>query len=497
MKNNTPVDSAGVFRVHKVFPPLRLPFRGRAPISYTDRTLFHQDCAMTLAAPLAQIRFGTGLIPGQPASTVEAMLSDLAAADSVAASFPQDSYETRMAFARDFTRATRARRDSDAADEAFLTIRRQLYDDLTRQLTITLARGVADPSGLRDRLTWFWADHFTTVGKRNIMRGGIAAYVEEAIRPHVAGRFGDMLEAAILHPVMVLYLDQERSYGPNSVSGQRRGADLNENLAREFLELHTVGADGGYSQADVRQMAELLTGLGIGDAGLAFRPNNAEPGPETVMGRSYGGADPAALSEIRAALHDIALRPETARHISAKLADYFVSDTPDPDLLEAMQAAWRVTDGNLHAVMTALMTHPAAQVPGPGRVKRPLHLIASALRALDIPAEGIARAPARRIRRFVERPLAAMGAPWQGATGPDGYFDDDAEWIQPQVLAARIGWCMTTPAALRPRLPDPRIFVQDVLAGAAPPDLSRAAARAESRAEGIGLVFAAPAFQRS
>ncbi len=466
-------------------------------MAYDARNLTRPDSAMTLAVPPDQIRFGTGLVPGRPALTAETMLSELAGPDRMAAAFPQDSFDTRMAFARDYSRLTRARRDSDADEEAFRAIRRQLNDDLTMQLATTLSRGVADPSGLRERLTWFWADHFTTVGQRRLMRGGITAHVEETIRPHVAGRFGDMLEAAILHPVMVLYLDQERSYGPNSITGQRRGADLNENLARELLELHTVGPDGGYTQADVREMANLLTGLGIGDDGLAFRPNNAEPGPEVVMGRSYGGADPAHLSEIRAALQDIALRPETARHICRKLVDHFVSETPDPDLLAAMQAAWRVTDGDLHAVMTALMTHPAAQVPGQGRVKQPLHLIASTLRALDIPAEGLARAPARRLRRFVERPLAAMGAPWQGATGPDGYFDDDAEWIQPQVLAARIGWCMTTPVALRRRLPDPRAFLRDALSDTAPPALERAAARAESRAEGIGLILASPAFQRS
>jgi uncharacterized protein (DUF1800 family) len=453
---------------------------------------------MTSPNTFATIRFGTGLRPGFPSAPAEAMLAALSEPDQMVTAFPLDSYETRAAFRIEYTRLQRARNDSDAAEAAFRDMRDALNREVLNQMVVTLARGVADPHGLRERLVWFWADHFTTVGGRGFMRGAIAAYIDEQIRPHVAGRFGDMLEAAILHPVMVLYLDQERSYGPNSLTGQRRGASLNENLARELLELHTVGADGGYTQDDVRQMAELLTGLGVTRGGaLAFRPNNAEPGAETVMGNSYGGDGQARLADIRAALHDLAIRPETAAHVSRKLADHFLSDTPDPGLVADMQAVWMETGGDLAAVTATLLNHPAAMRPGPGRVKQPLHFLASALRALEVPPEGLIRAPLHRLRNLAARPMAAMGQGWQNASGPDGYFDDDAEWIGPQTLAARIAWCMTVPSELRPQLPDPRAFARDALGDAAPPDLLQAAARAESRIEGVGLVLASPAFQRS
>lgn len=455
---------------------------------------------MTASPTLAAIRFGTGLRPGQNAPDPGALLTGLGGADTLQQRYPQDSYATRIALGRELTRLNRSRRDSDEADAAFLEARRQLSRDVLRQLAITLARGVAAEGGaaLRERLVWFWADHFTTVGGRSYMRGSIAAYVDDTIRPHVAGRFSDMLEAAILHPIMVLYLDQERSYGPNSITGQRRGASLNENLARELLELHTLGVGSGYTQDDVRQMAELLTGIGVtGEGELAFRPNNAEPGPEVILGHSFGGAPVADLSEIRAALRALSLRPETARHISGKLADYFLSDTPDPDVVADMAAVWMDTGGDLAQVIGAMLAQPSAWAPGPGRVKRPLHFIASGLRALDIPADRIASASANAVNRIASLPMAAMGQAWQQAAGPDGYFDDDREWIRPQSLAARIGWAMVAPAELRPRLPDPRVFVQGALSDAAPPDLIRAAARAETRAEGIGLVLASPEFQRS
>ncbi|MGI3184223.1 DUF1800 domain-containing protein [Nioella aestuarii] len=453
---------------------------------------------MTLSAAQATIRFGTGLRPGTPAMHPEEMLTALSGPDRMISAFPFESFETRVAFRLEYTRLQRARDESEEALQAFRAVRDALNREIVNQMTLTIARGMADPDGLRERLVWFWADHFTTVGGRSFMRGGIAAYIDETIRPHVAGRFSDMLEAAILHPVMVLYLDQERSYGPNSVTGLRRGASLNENLARELLELHTVGADGGYTQTDVRQMAELLTGLGITRNGeLAFRPNNAEPGAEIVLGQSYGGSDPAQLSDIRAVLRDLAMRPETARHISRKLADHFLSDTPDPGLVAAMQAVWMDTGGDLAAVTATLLTHPAALIPGPGRVKQPLHFLTSAMRALEVPPEVWVQTRVPRLRNLALRPMAAMGQGWQNASGPDGYFDDDAEWIGPQTLAARIGWCMTVPSELRPNLPDPRAFVRDALGDAAPAELLLAATRAESRVEGIGLILASPAFQRS
>lgn len=452
---------------------------------------------MTSRDTLAAIRFGTGLGPNGAAAADE-LVTLLRGPDRMAAAYPQDSFEDRAEAAMRYQAIRRARRDSDEALALFRQFDADMRADQTQQLALTLARGVAARDGLRERLTWFWADHFTTTGNRAAMRGSITAYVEEAIRPHVAGRFGDMLEAAILHPVMVLYLDQEQSVGPNSRAGRSQDRDLNENLARELLELHTLGVDGGYTQRDVREMAELLTGIGIAQGrNLTFRPVNAEPGPETVLGTSYGGARPAHLDEVRAALHDLALRPETARHLSTKLADYFLSDAPDPGLIDSMAAVYEQTGGDLAQVMQAMLSHPAAWAMRPGRVKRPLHFIASALRALGVEADEIVRAPRQIIHDRVHLPMIAMGQRWQGAAGPDGYFDDDPEWIRPQTLAARIGWAMMAASEMTRRLADPRAFVGAALGDLAREDLHRAAARAETRAEGVGIVLASPDFLRS
>lgn len=453
---------------------------------------------MTSRSTLAQIRFGTGLAPGLPGADPGALLETLMGPDHIAQVFRQENTAERTTAALRYHNLRQARRESDAALAAFEAEEQQMRADMARQLATSVVRGIATHDGLRERLTWFWADHFTTVGRRQVMRGSITAYVEDAIRPHVAGRFGDMLEAAILHPVMILYLDQDRSVGPNSRQGLRRGRSLNENLARELLELHTLGVGAGYTQTDVREMAELLTGVGIAQGHeLVFRPGNAEPGAETVFGVSYGGANRADLSEIRAALQDLALRPETAWHLSGKLADYFLSDTPDAALVDAMAATYLQSGGDLLQVMQTMLADPYAWAERPGRVKRPFHFIVSALRALGANPDRILDAPFRLVNRELSLPMLAMGQRWQGAAGPDGFFDDDQEWIRPQAMAARIGWSMTAPQRWHRRLPDPREFVQISLGDAASDNVQWAAARAETRAEGIGIILASPDFIRS
>jgi len=453
---------------------------------------------MTRRATLAQIRFGTGLRPGRPLPDPDALIERLIGPDRVAQSYPLEDFATRAVAAQTYLSELRAARGADDGVERQAAARRIMREAKSRQLAISLARGVAAEDGLRERLTWFWADHFTTAGQRAVMRGSISAFIEEAIRPHVAGRFGDMLEAAILHPVMILYLDQDRSIGPSSRNGLTSGRGLNENLARELLELHTLGVGSGYTQRDVRQMAELLTGIGLRRGrGMVFRPGNAEPGAEEVLGVSYGGADAASLADIRAVLQDLALRPETARHLSTKLADYFLSDSPDQGLVEAMTATYLQSEGDLAAVMQAMLAHGSAWSAGPGRVKRPFHFVVSALRALGTVPDRIAAAPHRQINQWANLPMVAMGQRWQGAAGPDGYFDDDPEWIHPQALAARVGWAMAVPSLLRRRLPDPREFVWACLGDRAGETLQWAAARAETRAQGVGIILVSPEFMRS
>lgn len=299
--------------------------------------------------------------------------------------------------------------------------------------------------------------------------------------------------ASVLHPAMLLYLDQPQSFGPRSRAGKRQGRGLNENLARELLELHTLGVGADYAQADVRAMAELLTGLTYdASAGTRFDPRRAEPGAETVLGRAYGGDE---MIPIRQVLRDLAAHPATARHICGKLAVHFVSDSPDAAMVEAMVSAWETSGGYLMQVYTAMLGHPAAWGVALEKARQPFDFIATALRALQIPPQVIFDLPDARLRKLILRPMAEMGQPWKAPRGPDGWPEPVSAWITPAGLAARIDWAMRVPAALGD-LPDPAALASRALADAADTALLTAIGRAESVAEGVGLVLASPAFNR-
>ena len=457
---------------------------------------------------LAEIRFGCGLSPvlDRPVS-VAAMLAGLSGPDVMARAFPipgYDAFRPRLvafqALVRERALARRAGAGR-ARQEALLRQMRAARAEALRDMSFwagqTVLRWVHSPTGLRERLVAFWADHFTTQGRRHLYRFGVSTYVEDAIRPHLGGAFADLLIAAVIHPVMLQFLDQDSSIGPDSpVAGRaKRRLGLNENLAREVLELHTLGVDGPYGQADVRALAELFTGLDIGpDAGFRFRPGIAQPGAETVLGRRYGGGPQ--LADIEAALRDLARHPATARHLARKLAVHFVADDPDPALVDHLAARYAETGGALDQVYAALLEHPAAWAPELRNVKPPFDFIASACRALALePAQVLGR-EGRAVRGRILLPMALMGQRWQQPTGPDGLSESDGAWITPQGLSARLRWALSAPGRMRRDLPDPRAFVDQALGGYAPQSVRFAAGAAETRAEGVGLVLAAPAFQR-
>lgn len=459
---------------------------------------------MTFDPHIAATRFGTGLSPRvAPPESVAAMRAALTGPDRAAEAAPIDGFETHLIRARTHWAALRDLRPRRAAgdaeaDAAIKAIRRERVAIRDASLRATLVRGMVTSDGLRERLTAFWADHFTTRSTTGPLQMGDGAFVEDAIRPRIAGRFADLLVAAVTHPVMVSYLDQSWSTGPNSKAaqdGRSVNAGLNENLAREVLELHTLGVDGPYDQRDVRQLATLFAGLGHSlETGRVFRPARAEPGEKTVLGRVYGGGRPG-LDDIEAVLRDLAAHPATAAHLAHKLAVHFVSDTPAPALVAALRDAWRDTGGDLLAVTEALLTHPAAWDPAPRNVKPPLLFVTSALRALGTPPQTVAGLARGRTRRMLDRPLDHMGHDWQAPPGPDGLPEADTDWISPPALAARVQWALSVPERLGP-LPDPRGFVTDAFGDRAPEPVRFAARAAETRREGIGLVLISPAFQR-
>ena len=454
----------------------------------------------------AATRFGCGLSPRLPApASVADMLQDLTGPDRAAEAFSIPGIDAAFANERERTvvrkavRKAKTEAEQDAAKALQREYRQKVNLDAARWFGHGLLRRALAEDGFRERLAAFWADHFTAVGRQGALRRAQDTYVEEAIRPHLAGRFPDMLRAVATHPFMLAYLDQRLSAGPNSKivkQGKGRTKGLNENLAREMLELHTLGVDAPYTQRDVRELAELLTGLSYNSKnGFMFRPEHAEPGAETVLGVSYGGQT-ARLEDIFAALDDLARHPATAQHIARKLAVHFVGDSPDPDLVSAVAARFDATGGDLLQVYEALLTHPAAWASTPGNVKQPMDFLGSSLRALDVSPRHLPLDHQRKMREMFFVPLKLMGQDWGQTPAPDGWPEEDPSWITPQRLSARMQWAMSVPFRLLRVLPDPRDFVEVALGAGAPETVQFAARAAETRPEGIGLVLSSPAFQR-
>ncbi|MFT4699948.1 MAG: hypothetical protein ACI9ND_000755 [Yoonia sp.] len=457
---------------------------------------------MTFDPFIAATRFGTGLSPihALPASVAD-VVADLQGVDTMAREIIIAPFATATPSPAAFVTLRRAERAAETEDDKTRTaaaVQQWRADARTLQYKNamkTMARSMAAPLGLRERLTAFWADHFTAKGRNSLIRPMITPFIEEAIRPHITGSFVDMLIAVATHPVMLHYLQQVESHGPASPRGLRRGKGLNENLAREMLELHSLGVEGRYEQTDVRELAELLTGLTYHPlSGFTFDDRMAEPGAETVLGISYGPA--ASLNTIQTAIADLATHPDTSQHIARKLVVHFISDQPDEALVASIAQVFQQTDGDLLLCMMALLDHPAAWTADRAKVRPPIEFITASFRALNVSPEAIITADQQTIRRWIERPLRIMGQPFQDPVGPDGWPERPQEWIIPQTMAGRISWAMRAPKEFTDPLPDPRDFVRTALGNAAPKAVIFAATSAERRSDGIGIILSAPAFQR-
>ena len=337
---------------------------------------------------------------------------------------------------------------------------------------------------LRERLVWLWANHFTVSRRRPVLAPLVFPYVEEAIRPHVTGRFADMLLAVARHPAMLLYLDAAASVGPDSPVGQRRQRGLNENFARECLELHTVGRDAGYTQADVTAFAAVLTGWSIDrDApapGFAFFPARHQPGVKTVMGQRVAEGEAGGIGF----LCWLGTHPATCRRLAATLARHFIADAPPPDAVGRIAAVLNATGGDLGAAMRAVLAEPAAW-QGPGKLRTPFDYAVAVLRALDLPPER---------RPSLLAVTAALGQPWLDAPLPDGWSDQAAAWDDGELLLRRADWALRV--AGRADAADPLDLAAATLGPFCDAATVQALRRAASRREALALLFAAPAFFR-
>ncbi|HEX4157619.1 MAG TPA: DUF1800 domain-containing protein [Rhizomicrobium sp.] len=388
-----------------------------------------------------------------------------------------------------------------------------------------LARAIISPWQLHEALVEFWFNHFNVYEKKGADKIWVGAYEEEAIRPHTLGRFSDMLLATARHPAMLVYLDNAKNVAPAAAGKademnsdadpkkkkKKKESGINENYAREVMELHTLGVDGGYTQGDVISLAHILTGWTVGSGGEAdaadaaklykrdkgsfhFARRKHDPAQETLLGRSFGGED---VNEGEQALLMLAAHPATAHHISYQLAQYFVADKPDGPLVEAMAKTFRTSGGDIRAVMGTMLTNPAflASSNVGTKYKTPYRYVVSAARAAGI-------APDNRTVAALSRALMDLGQPLYGCITPDGYACTQTAWLDPDGLLHRISFATelgngaysgyASNGDLDP--PDP-----DRIAEAVGPALSkqtRAAIEATQRGSRAGAILGSPDFMR-
>lgn len=360
---------------------------------------------------------------------------------------------------------------------------------VARALFVTQAAAEFDhalttPAPFRERLVWFWTNHFTVSLRRGECSAVACAFIEEAIRPHVTGSFADMLLAVERHPAMLMYLDNARSVGPDSFAGERRHLGLNENLARECLELHTVSPLAGYTQTDVTAFARLLTGWSIelrGEPkGFVFRPRAHEPGEQTVMGHRFPAGEEGGI----AALRFLAEHPATYRFLATKLVRHFVADNPAPDDVRRIESVLRDTRGNLGAAAAALVHLPSAWVPGT-KLRTPREYVVAAVRALDLP-EGN--------RPNIMGVVGMLGEPFMIAPAPDGWPDKASDWASPEAMMRRIDWANAFSGRLGPR--DPLEVADLTLGPLLRPATMEAMRHAGSRRDAFTLMLTSSEFQR-
>jgi uncharacterized protein (DUF1800 family) len=355
-----------------------------------------------------------------------------------------------------------------------------------------LQRAMLSDCGFTERLVVFWSNHFCiSANKGELARIWAGSFEREAIRPHVLGHFSDMLKAVEQHPAMLFFLDNQQSLGPDSRAGQNRKRGLNENLAREIMELHTLGVGGGYTQDDVTSLARIITGWTfagrqgqLGTPGsFVFNANAHQPGAQFLLGKTY---EENGVAQGETALEDIARHPSTAKFIATKFARHFVADDPPQDLVARLQEVFRKSDGDLRALATALVDSDEAWQAPQTKMRSPYEFLVATGRLLSqIPDD-----PSRYLGG-----LNLLGQPLWTPAGPNGFPDTNAAWAAPEGMKLRLDISAQVASRLGDNV-DPRDLLELAAANAASPETRRTVERAESRQQALALLLMSPEFQR-
>ncbi len=390
--------------------------------------------------------------------------------------------------------------------DALRAARAGVRDLLAAEELAALGKRVTSDAPYVERLVAFWSNHLcVSVAAKQQVIPLAGLYEREAIRPHVLGTFADMVLASARHPAMLLYLDNAQSIGPDSRAAQvadrarsrRPGSaaktprGINENYARELMELHTVGVDGGYTQDDIIQLARILTGWGIAGAGTrgqgrprayAFRRTAHEPGPKTLMGRRYVEAGE---REGEDAIRDLCAHPSTARFIATKLVRHFVADDPPLAAVDRVAGVFSASGGDLREVSRALVHLDEAWDPANQKLRTPQDWVVAMLRAL-----GAREAPQAFVKVLVQlrHPLWAPAA-------PKGYGDTISEWADPDSLMHRAELARTVASKGRNSRSEPSAMLEVVDLEDGNPLTGMLADMSVDRDERMALALGGPAFQ--
>ncbi len=444
---------------------------------------------MDKAAAQAGIRFGLG---AGSATSRAALKAELQGPDPGLASGQFDGLASGRQAAEALRADAMARRAAALAGQGPAAIQPAQSREMFRaDGAAQVGWAVGAQAGFRERLVWFWANHFSVNAAQNQAGVFIGPMLREAIRPHVTGKFVDMVLAVERHPAMLRYLQNDGSIGPNSPAGLRTGRGLNENLGRECMELHTVGLEANYGQADVTNMAKILTGWSISrqdegdDTGFVYRPRAHEPGPQVVLGRSFDGGEQAGID----ALTFLATYPTTYQRLARKLVTHFVADAPPPGAVARIAGVLGDTGGDLGAAAAAVVDLPEAWVAG-RKLKTPFEFMVSVLRA----APPLPGQPAVNYAGVLNQ----LGQPLWLAPQPNGWPDQAADWAGSDAIMARIDWAYGYAGRLDSG--GGGVRPGDVAAAALGPLLRPATAAAMADAasprDALTLLFAAPEFQR-
>lgn len=359
-----------------------------------------------------------------------------------------------------------------------------------KQLTAdTLQRAITTENSFNWRCLDFFSNHFSVTAQGKVMTGLAATLDREAIAPYLFGHFDEMLLAVCKHPAMLIYLNNENSIGP-STRFAKKNRGLNENLAREILELHTLGVHGGYQQADVTELAKGITGWGVGNSdkaaqyGFIYREKRHEPGTRLLMGKSYPDEG---LQQGEMMLKNIANHPNTARFICTKIIQSFISDEAPDALIDHLTQQWINSRGHLKVVFSALISHPLAWQRHRQKYKTPREYVISTYRLLAIKGLPIQQA---------QNALKTLGQPAFKAGSPAGYSDQQSDWDGASALMARVNWVSQLTGKKRLAKIDIQTVINNAFAGSLSTHSMHMITRAESRQQALILLLLSPEFLR-